>query len=127
MREADFRESSQIVKFVDVAPVLPNDVISYIIPNDIPIKDGEYTSGAVFATKNSTYEDNDLVLPVAGYVRIDDVTATAYNRGNSDAGKDITVTINSITPSRVEGSVKFNLGGETTVSINVIAVGQPNS
>ena len=55
------------------------------------------------------------------------VTATAYNRGNSDAGKDITVTINSITPSRVEGSVKFNLGGETTVSINVIAVGQPNS
>lgn len=55
------------------------------------------------------------------------VTATAYNRGNSDAGKDVTVTINSITTSKVEGSVKFNLGGETTVGINIIAVGIPNS
>jgi hypothetical protein len=54
------------------------------------------------------------------------VTATAYNKGNSDAGKDVTVTINSITPSKVEGTVKFNLGGETTMGINIIAVGLPN-
>jgi hypothetical protein len=55
------------------------------------------------------------------------VTATAFNKGTSDAGKDVTVTINSITTSKVEGSVKFNLGGETTMGINVIAVGIPNS
>jgi hypothetical protein len=55
------------------------------------------------------------------------VTATAYNKGANDAGKDVTVVINSITTSKVEGSVKFNLGGETTIGINVIAVGIPNS
>ena len=82
LREADFRENSQIVKFIDVAPVRPNDVISYITPNDIPIKSDEYVSASVFATKNSTYEENDLLLPIAGYVRTDDVTATAYNRNS---------------------------------------------
>jgi len=55
------------------------------------------------------------------------VTATAYNKGTSDAGKDVTVIINSITTSKAEGSVKFNLGGETTIGVNVIAVGLPNS
>jgi hypothetical protein len=55
------------------------------------------------------------------------VTATAYNQGINDSGKDVTVTINSVTTSKVEGTVKFNLGGETTMGINVIAVGIPNS
>lgn len=54
------------------------------------------------------------------------VTATVFNKNDSDAGKDVTITINSITPSKVEGSVKFNLGGETVVGINLIAVGIPN-
>lgn len=55
------------------------------------------------------------------------VTATAYNKGNNDSGKDVTVTINSITTSKVEGFVKFNVGGETTIGINIVAVGKPNS
>jgi hypothetical protein len=55
------------------------------------------------------------------------VTATAFNKGTSDAGKDVTVTINSITTSKVDGSVKFNVAGETTIGINIIAVGIPNS
>lgn len=55
------------------------------------------------------------------------VTATAYNKGNNDTGKDVTVTISSITTSKVEGFVKFNVGGETTIGINVIAVGKPTS
>jgi hypothetical protein len=55
------------------------------------------------------------------------VTATAYNKATNDAGKDVSVTINSITTSKVEGTIKFTLGGETTIGINVIAVGIPNS
>jgi hypothetical protein len=55
------------------------------------------------------------------------VTATAYNKAISDSGKDVIVTINSITTSKVEGSVKFNAGGETTIGINIIAVGKPTS
>lgn len=82
LREGDFLENSQIVKFVDVSPTLPNDLISYITPNDIPIKSEGYSSDAVFAVENSTYSDNSLVLPTAGFVRIDDVTATAYNKNS---------------------------------------------
>lgn len=55
------------------------------------------------------------------------VTATAYNTGNNDSGKDVTITISNISTSKVEGFVKFNAGGETTIGINIIAVGKPTS
>lgn len=54
------------------------------------------------------------------------VTATAVNIGGTDAGRDVTVTINSISTSRVDGIVKFNTGGDTTIGINIIVVGIPN-
>lgn len=54
------------------------------------------------------------------------VTATAINVGNTDAGKDVMVTINSISTSRVEGVVKFNTGGDTSIGINLIIIGIPN-
>lgn len=55
------------------------------------------------------------------------VTATAFNQGISDSGKDVSVTINSVSPSKVEGTIKFTLGGEITMGINIIAVGIANS
>ena len=82
LREADFRENSQIVKFVDTAPVLPNDVISYIVPTDITIQGDTYTPNTAFSTVSSTYADNNIIMPTAGYVRTDDVTATAYNKSS---------------------------------------------
>lgn len=54
------------------------------------------------------------------------VTVTPINVGNTDAGKDITVTINSVSTSRVEGTVKFNTGGDTSIGLNLIVVGIPN-
>jgi hypothetical protein len=54
------------------------------------------------------------------------VTVTPINVGNTDAGKDVTVTINSVSTSRVEGTVKFNTGGDTSVGLNLIVVGIPN-
>ena len=55
------------------------------------------------------------------------VTATPVSTGTaSDAGKDVVVTLSSITTSSLEGSVKFNLGGITNVGINFIAIGIPN-
>ena len=44
----------------------------------------------------------------------------------TDAGKDVVVTLSSVTTSSIEGSVKFNLGGVTSVGINLIAIGIPN-
>lgn len=54
------------------------------------------------------------------------VTATGVNKNSSDSGRDLTVTINSVTTSRVEGYIKFNVGGEITAGVNIIAVGLPN-
>jgi hypothetical protein len=55
------------------------------------------------------------------------VTATPINIGTaSEAGKDVVVTLSSITTSSLEGSVKFNLGGITSVGVNFIAIGIPN-
>ena len=54
------------------------------------------------------------------------VTATPVNVGNTDAGKDITVTLKSISTSKVEGTVKFNSGGDTSIGINLVIIGIPN-
>jgi len=81
--EANFVENSQIIQFVDTVPVVPFDPISYITPAQVSIKPNNYSSNNVFATINSsTYTNTNFVLPVAGYVRTDDVTATAYNIGS---------------------------------------------
>jgi hypothetical protein len=54
------------------------------------------------------------------------VTATPVNTGNTDAGKDVSVSILSISPSKVEGTVKFNVGGDVAIGLNLIIVGIPN-
>ena len=54
------------------------------------------------------------------------VTATPINIGNTDAGKDVTVTLKSVSTSKVEGTVKFNTGGDTSIGINLVIIGIPN-
>jgi hypothetical protein len=54
------------------------------------------------------------------------VTATPINIGNTDAGKDVTVTLLSISTSKIEGTVKFNIGGDTSIGVNLIIIGIPN-
>lgn len=54
------------------------------------------------------------------------VTATSINIGNTDAGKDVTVTLTSITTSGITGAVKFNIGGDTSIGVNLIIIGIPN-
>lgn len=78
LKEGEFIENSQIVKFVDVTPVT-NDSLSYINPSEFTIKTDDYSSDSVFAVTSTT---DDVILPVAGYVRADDVTATAYNKNS---------------------------------------------
>ena len=82
LKELDFKENSQIVKFVDTTPILPNDVISYINPSEVLLKTKDYDSNLVFPTIESTFDDPALLLSTAGYVRTDDVTATAFNKNS---------------------------------------------
>jgi hypothetical protein len=79
LRESDFKENSQIINFVDQIPTISNSVLSYILPTDLSIIPDNYSS-SVFDVVSSTYTDNNIILPVAGYVRPDDISATAYNK-----------------------------------------------
>lgn len=59
------------------------------------------------------------------YVPIVTATPILIEDANTQAGKDINVVITRVTTNRVEGIVRFNTIGVTTVGINLIAVGIP--
>jgi hypothetical protein len=82
--EGNFLENPQIVSFVDVIPISTStsDVIYYRTPADITISPDRYNSFSTFAVNSGTYLDNNFVLATAGYARLDDVTATAYNENS---------------------------------------------
>lgn len=53
-------------------------------------------------------------------------TATPVNIGNTQAGKDVSVVLKSVTTSRVEGIVKFNTSGDVSIAVNLVIIGIPN-
>jgi hypothetical protein len=53
-------------------------------------------------------------------------TATPLNVGNTDAGKNVSVILKTVSTSKVEGVVKFNASGDLTVAVNLIVIGIPN-
>ena len=76
--ELKFQENPQVVKFVETEPVVVEDFISYETSKNITIKPEGYNNYP-FSTTSSLFLDNVSILPYAGYVRLDDVTATAFN------------------------------------------------
>ena len=54
------------------------------------------------------------------------VTATPINTGGTDAGKNVSVVLKTITTSKVEGIVRFNSTGDLSVAVNLIIIGIPN-
>jgi hypothetical protein len=76
-------ENPYLVKFVDSIESNPNSLINYIPSSDMLIKPDDYISSTTFNTYSSTdYDDTNFELSTAGYVNIDDVTATAYNKNS---------------------------------------------
>jgi hypothetical protein len=53
-------------------------------------------------------------------------TATPVNVGGSDAGKNVTVVLKTVTTSKVEGIVRFNTTGDLSIAVNIIVIGIPN-
>jgi hypothetical protein len=51
------------------------------------------------------------------------VTATAVNTGSSTSSNDVTVVLQSVTNSAINGFVRFNSPGRVDVAVNVIAIG----
>jgi hypothetical protein len=79
LREKSFVENSQLVQFVDQIPDLVNPLISYIVPTDLTITSDNYTSTSTFNVVPGTFKENTLMLPTAGYVRLDDIDFTLIN------------------------------------------------
>jgi hypothetical protein len=75
--EGGFVENPQIIKFVDTKPAIANDLIYYSTGSDRIIVPEDYTPVSTFSVETDI--DFEFKLATAGYVRLDDVTATAYN------------------------------------------------
>jgi len=82
MVEGNFLENPQIIGFVDSSVNTSSVVTYYITPQDITITPSKYNSSSTFAVNSGTYLENNFVLATAGYARLDDVTATAYNENS---------------------------------------------
>ena len=90
--EGTFLENPQIINFVNSKPASnANDLIHYSLVSDLTIKHDNYKPEQTFVTTSS---EDVMLLTHSGYVRLDDVTATAYNESslldiaNSNALKD---------------------------------------
>ena len=78
--EGTFLENPQIINFVDQIPsTAGNTVIRYNTPGDLTITPKDYLPSTTFV---STSDQSTMILTHAGYVRTDDVTATAYNENS---------------------------------------------
>jgi hypothetical protein len=78
--EGTFLENPQIINFVSEYPsASANDLIHYVTPGDLTISPDAFDPSSVFKTTTST---DSLLLQHSGYVRIGDVTATAYNENS---------------------------------------------
>ena len=77
-----FIENPQIIEFVDQKPVGNNNTIYYKDRSEIIIAPENLDMENIFPTLESSNVEDVFQLPVAGYVRFDDVTATAYNKNS---------------------------------------------
>jgi uncharacterized protein YuzE len=79
--ESTALENPYLVKFAS-APANANPLINYVSASSLLLTPDDYVQASTFVTNPSTFADNGLVLTTAGYVRADDVTATAYNKNS---------------------------------------------
>ena len=80
--ESGTLENPYIVKLVDKLPADKNPLINYILSSELLLVSENNITTSTFVTNPATFFDNNLTLITAGYVRIDDVTATAYNKNS---------------------------------------------
>ena len=74
-----FLANPQIIEFVQNKPIGTTDIVYYKDASDVIIKSDNFDITTVFSTATST----DIIkMPMAGYVRFDDVNYTVYNRNS---------------------------------------------
>jgi hypothetical protein len=78
LTEGTFLENPQLVNFNLTKTITQDDLTVTILPSDLQIIPINFDVNSIFATNTET----DNLINTAGYVRIDDVTATAYNENS---------------------------------------------
>jgi hypothetical protein len=98
-------------------------------PQSIKTSEAKFVGGYVDVANNKTVTASSEVtfsFPYSDFKYAPVITATPYNKGGTPAGQNVTVTITSITTTKVDGIVRFNAGGNLTVGVNLIIIGVPN-
>ena len=80
LESTKFIENPQIIEFIETKPAGSTNAVYYKDNADVIISPEDFNISEAFPTASS-YADI-FELPVAGYVRFDDVTATAYNKNS---------------------------------------------
>lgn len=87
---------------------------------------GGYVDVVSSSTKNSGQEVAFSYDFTADFKYAPIVTATPVNTGGTDAGKNVSVVLKTVTTSKVEGIVRFNSTGDLSIGVNLIVIGIPN-
>ena len=82
LEEGTYLENPYLVKFVNTLPADANPLINYISSSTLLLTPDDYDPTNTISSYSGTWEDNNLKLTTAGYVRPDDVTSTAYNKNS---------------------------------------------
>jgi hypothetical protein len=82
LEEGTSLENPYIVKFVGSLPSNNNPLVNYYLPTDLLLSPDNYASSSTFKTYPSTFDDTNIELTTAGYIRPDDATFTAYNKNS---------------------------------------------
>lgn len=107
-----------------------NSVSVKISPTD-PANSSKITRSAIdcqtkdLTTKTLTAGQGESIEVLFSFSSPPMVTATVWNKGGTPAGQDVSVQITNITTSKASLYAKFGSNGDATVSINVVAIGQP--
>lgn len=98
-------------------------------PQSVKTSEAKFIGGYVEVANNRTVTASSEVtfsLPYNDFKYAPIVTATPINKGGTPAGQNVTVTLTSVTTTKVDGIVRFNAAGDLTVGVNLIVIGIPN-
>jgi hypothetical protein len=82
LEEGTFLENPYVVKLVDGVVPSPTPLINYTSSTNLLLYPDNFNPTTAFESYVGTYDDNNVELTTAGYVRPDDVTVTAYNKNS---------------------------------------------
>lgn len=80
--EGTYLENPYLIKLVDKTPVIQEPLTHYVSTNELLSRPENYKPSTAFVASSGTFFENNLELTTAGYVRLDDITATAYNKNS---------------------------------------------